>query len=121
MPRPREDHAAAAARLALAMLAFVKERKASGARCLDFRIGLCSGPLVGGVIGRRKFVFDIWGDAVNTAARMESHGAPGRIHLAEPTVRLLGDRFVCEPRGPIEVKGKGLMETWWLVAERGGS
>ncbi|MGH2378501.1 MAG: adenylate/guanylate cyclase domain-containing protein, partial [Candidatus Limnocylindria bacterium] len=119
VPQPRPDHAQAAARLALGMLSYVAERRRCGARCLDFRIGLCSGSLVGGVIGRRKFVFDIWGDAVNTAARMESHGAPGRIQIAEPTFQLLGDAFVCEPRGTIEVKGKGAMATWWLSGERG--
>lgn len=119
VPQPRPDHAQAAARLALGMLSYVAERRRSGARCLDFRIGLCSGPLIGGVIGRRKFVFDIWGDAVNTAARMESHGLAGRVQLAEPTFRLLGDAFICEPRGSIEVKGKGTLATWWLTAERG--
>lgn len=118
VPEQQPDHAGAAARLALGMLRYVDERRATGARCLEFRIGLCSGPLVGGVIGRSKFVFDIWGDAVNTAARMESHGAPGRIQIAEPTFRLLRDAFVCEPRGQIEVKGKGAMATWWLVGER---
>jgi guanylate cyclase len=119
VPQARPDHAQAAARRALGMLSYVADRRRSGARCLDFRIGLCSGPLVGGVIGRRKFVFDIWGDAVNTAARMESHGLAGRIQLAEPTFRLLGDAFICEPRGSIEVKGKGTLATWWLTGERG--
>ena len=73
---------------------------------------------LGGVIGRRKFVFDIWGDAVNTAARMESHGEPGRIQVTHDTYRLLANRFVCEPRGTIDVKGKGPVQTWWLIAER---
>jgi guanylate cyclase len=118
VPRPREDHAAAAARFALAILAFVAERRRAGARCLDFRVGLSSGPMIGGVIGRRKFVFDVWGDAVNTAARMESTGAPGRIQISEDTHRLLGDAFVCELRGETEVKGKGVMTTWWVVRER---
>ncbi|MEX2047523.1 MAG: adenylate/guanylate cyclase domain-containing protein [Chloroflexota bacterium] len=118
VPHPRPDHAGAVARLALGMLAYVAERRRIGARCLDFRIGINSGPVIGGVIGRRKFVFDIWGDPVNTAARMESHGEPGRIQLTRETYRLLADGFVCERRGVIEVKGKGLVETWWLVAER---
>ena len=119
VPRPRPDHADAAARLALAMLACVAARRRGGLRCLEFRIGLNSGPVIGGVIGRRKFVFDIWGDPVNVAARMESHGEPGRIQLTETTYRLLADRFVCEPRGTVDIKGKGPVTTWWLTAERG--
>lgn len=118
VPEPRSDHAGAAAGLALGMLAYIAARRREGLRGLDFRIGLNSGPVIGGVIGRRKFVFDIWGDPVNMAARMESHGEPGRIQLTEATYRLLGDRFICEPRGTIDVKGKGRVQTWWLVAER---
>jgi guanylate cyclase len=117
VPAPRADHAVVVARLALGMLAYVDERRAEGRRCLDFRIGINSGPVVGGVIGRRKFVFDIWGDTVNTAARMESHGVAGKIQLTDATYRLLHDGFACEPRGTIEVKGKGAMRTWWLLAE----
>lgn len=117
-PVPHADHAARAARLALAMLAYVEERRGRAERCLEFRIGLNSGAVIGGVIGTRKFVFDIWGDPVNTAARMESHGAPGRIQLTEATYILISDRFECEPRGTIEVKGKGAMQTWWLLRER---
>ena len=98
VPQPRRDHADAVARLALGMLEYVAERKRSGRRCLD--------------------VFDIWGDPVNTAARMESHGEPGKIQMTEATYELLKDRFVCEPRGTIDVKGKGPMRTWWLLSER---
>ena len=118
VPVARADHAAGAARLALGMLAYVEGRRGRGERCLEFRIGLNSGPVIGGVIGTRKFVFDIWGDPVNTAARMESHGTPGRIQLTEATYRLILDRFECEPRGTIEVKGKGAMPTWYLLRER---
>ena len=118
VPQPRPDHADAVARLALGMLEYVAERNRTGRRCLDFRIGINSGAVIGGVIGRRKFVFDIWGDPVNTAARMESHGEPGKIQITEATYELLKDRFVCEPRGTIEVKGKGPMRTWWLIGER---
>jgi adenylate cyclase len=120
VPSSRTDHADAVARLALAMLAYVDERRAGGMRCLDFRIGVSSGPVIGGVIGRRKFVFDIWGDTVNTAARMESHGVAGKIQVTETTYQLLGGRFACEPRGIIEVKGKGAMRTWWLLREGAG-
>jgi guanylate cyclase len=118
VPQAREDHAAAAARFALGILEFVDDRRRSGRRCLDFRVGLSSGPVVGGVIGRSKFVFDVWGDAVNTAARMESTGEPGRIQVSDATYLLLADDFVCERRGPVDLKGKGTMTTWWLVRER---
>lgn len=117
-PVARADHAESVARLALAMLAYIAARRARGERCLEFRIGVNSGPVVGGVIGTRKFVFDIWGDPVNMAARMESHGTPGRIQLTETTFLLIRDRFECEPRGTIEVKGKGAMPTWYLIRER---
>jgi guanylate cyclase len=113
VPRPRPDHARCAALMALDMIAFCSER--AGSRALEFRIGLSSGPVVGGVIGRSKFVFDIWGDAVNTAARMESTGTPGRIQISADTYELVKDEFVCEPRGTIAVKGKGEMRTWLLV------
>lgn len=119
VPRPRADHADAVAFLALDMCAFLDElrtRRPQGG--IDFRIGVNSGPCVGGVIGLHKFVFDIWGDPVNTASRMESHGVPGRIHIGETTYELLRDRFECEPRGTIDVKGKGPMRTWFLVGAR---
>ena len=103
------------ARMALDMLEYVRERQRTTARCLDFRIGLNSGAVVGGVIGRSKFVFDIWGDPVNVASRMESTGVPGRIQVAPATKALLDGDFVLEPRGMVEVKGRGAMETWFLV------
>jgi adenylate cyclase len=118
VPRRRGDHAQAAARLALDMRAFLDELRAGGEGRIEFRIGLGSGPMVGGVIGMRKFVFDVWGDPVNTASRMESHGLPGRIHVTEATYELLRDEFVLEPRGSIDVKGKGLMRTWFLMGPR---
>ena len=118
VPRSREDHAHAMARMALDMSRSIDELHTAGEERIDFRIGMNSGPCVGGVIGLRKFVFDIWGDPVNTASRMESHGVPGRIHLSEATYELIRDDFECEPRGTIDVKGKGLMRTWFLVGER---
>lgn len=118
VPRQRADHAQAMARMALGMRAFLDELRARGEHRIDFRIGVNSGPLVGGVIGLRKFVFDVWGDPVNTASRMESHGVPGRIHVTEGTYELLRAEFELEERGTIEVKGKGLMRTWFLVRER---
>ena len=119
VPRPRADHAQVMARLALDMLAYVDELRAAGEDRIDFRIGMNSGPCVGGVIGLRKFVFDIWGDSVNTASRMESHGVPGRVQLSDATYEFIRDEFRCEPRGTIDVRGKGPMRTWFLVGERG--
>jgi adenylate cyclase len=118
VPRRRADHAQAMARLAIDMCTSVDELRTAGGDRIDFRIGMNSGPCVGGVIGLRKFVFDIWGDPVNTASRMESHGVPGRIHLSEATYELIRDEFECEARGTVDVKGKGPMRTWFLVGER---
>lgn len=120
VPFPRVDHAAALTGLAIDMRSeFSKVRPMHG-HDVDFRIGISSGPVVGGVIGTHKFQYDIWGDTVNTAARMESHGVPGRIHISAATHELILDEFVCEARGTIEVKGKGEMETWF-VEEPSGS
>jgi adenylate cyclase len=118
VPNARPDHARRAARMALDMLAYVRERQSTTTRCLEFRIGLNSGPVVGGVIGRSKFVFDIWGDPVNLASRMESTGVPGRIQVGPDTKAALDGAFVLEPRGSVEVKGRGPMETWFLIEER---
>jgi adenylate cyclase len=85
---------------------------------LRLRIGINSGPLTAGVIGSKRFLYDLWGDAVNTASRMESQGTPGQIQITRATYELLKDEFVCKPRGTIEVKGKGEMETWFLIEPR---
>ena len=77
---------------------------------------LHTGKVVAGVIGKAKFSYDLWGDTVNTAARMESHGAPGEIQVSEATREALGDAYTFEDRGVIEVKGKGMMKTWWLTS-----
>jgi adenylate cyclase len=82
---------------------------------LQLRVGLHSGPVVAGVIGKNKFIYDLWGDAVNTAQRMESHGQAGAIQVTEETRELLKDRFRCELRGELEVKGKGRMRTYLLT------
>jgi class 3 adenylate cyclase len=118
VPRPRPDHAQAAARMALDMLDYVRGFTGADGVTLQFRIGLNSGPLVAGVIGKRKFVFDIWGDPVNTASRMESHGTPGRIQVTDATHELIADEFECELRGTIDVRGKGTMRTWFLTRSK---
>ena len=117
VPRPRGDHAQVLARLALEMQETVRGRAFGGCR-LIFRIGINSGPVVAGVIGRKKFIYDLWGDAVNTASRMESHGSAGAVQITRATYELIRDEFLCEPRGTVNVKGKGEMEVWHVIEER---
>jgi class 3 adenylate cyclase len=81
---------------------------------LSFRIGINSGAVIAGVIGVRKFHYDVWGDSVNIASRMESQGTPGKIQVARGTYELIKEEFLCEPHGSIEVKGRGPMEIWFL-------
>jgi guanylate cyclase len=118
VPVPREDHAHALARMALDIVSYVSPTSSPATRPLVFRLGISSGPAVAGVIGKAKFQYDVWGDTVNTASRMESHGVPGKIQLSASTHDLVKDDFVCEPRGLVDVKGKGPMETWFLVGVR---
>lgn len=114
VPRPREDHAQALTRLAVEMRDYVAQHKILGHQ-LSFRIGINSGPVVAGVIGHKKFIYDLWGEAVNTASRMESHGQEGFIQITKNTYELIKDHFVCEPRGWIDVKGLGQTETWFVL------
>jgi class 3 adenylate cyclase len=109
----------AMAKMALGMLARVEQFSHRYEDPLHVRIGLNSGPVVAGVIGKKKFIYDIWGDAVNTASRMESHGTPGRVHVSEQTRLRLESEYVFEPRGDVEIKGKGVMRTFYLVGPKG--
>ncbi|HEU0041573.1 MAG TPA: adenylate/guanylate cyclase domain-containing protein [Jiangellaceae bacterium] len=115
LPEPRPDHLAAVARLALAMRQeIVALAQRTGQDWLSLRIGVDSGPAVAGVIGRRKFIYDLWGDTVNTASRMESHGLPGQIQVTDRVAAALRPMFALRLRGTIEVKGKGPMSTFLL-------
>ena len=118
VPDPSHDHARRAARLALDMREAIATSAVGGGSGLELRIGINSGPLIAGVIGTKRFLYDLWGDAVNTASRMESQSTPGEIQITRATYELLKDEFVCKRRGTIEVKGKGQMETWYLVGPR---
>jgi guanylate cyclase len=118
VPTPRPDHARALALMALDMLEAMRSGGAMGDLEMELRIGINSGPVVAGVIGRKRFLYDLWGDAVNTASRMESHGTPGHIQITQATYELLKDEFECERRGTVTIKGKGEMETWYLVGPR---
>src|SRR6266571_2038963 len=120
VPSPRPDHPRALALMALDMQAAMSSVDEVGQLGLELRIGINSGPVVAGVIGRKRFLYDLWGDAVNTASRMESQGTPNRIQITRATYELVVHEFVCERRGTVPVKGKGEMETWYLVGRRGG-
>jgi class 3 adenylate cyclase len=114
LPDPRTDHAEAIAELAIEMQAAFERICTQLGLDLAIRIGIDSGPVVAGVIGRRKFIYDLWGDTVNTASRMESHGLAGRIQVSEATYERLRGRYRFEPRGGIQVKGKGIIDTYIL-------
>ena len=115
VPTPRPDHARAMALMALEMREAMRSEDSVGHLELQLRIGINSGPVVAGVIGRKRFLYDLWGDAVNMASRMESHGTPGQIQVTRATYELLKDEFDLEPRGTVPIKGKGDVETWYLV------
>jgi adenylate cyclase len=115
VPQPRADHVEALAALALDMAEAAGLLKDSRGDALPLRIGLASGPVVAGVVGSRRFFYDVWGDAVNVASRMETTDSIGRIQVPEEVYRRLKDDFVLQERGVVEVKGKGLMRTWYLI------
>jgi adenylate cyclase len=114
VPVPSGDHAAQAVHAALDMLEALGHFNERSDHSLQVRIGIASGAVVAGVIGKRLYVYDVWGDAVNTASRMESHGVAGRVQVSESTRRLLGEPFLLEERGALELEGKGEVKTWFV-------
>lgn len=121
LPVPAADHAARAAHMALDMLEALARFNARCGCSFETRIGINSGPVVAGVIGKRKFIYDLWGAAVNTASRMESHGTPGRIQISEATRVRLGAPFLFEARGSIVIKDMGSVPTWFLTGRTGST
>jgi class 3 adenylate cyclase len=118
VPEPCPEHAQALAGLALDMLDYCEQLEKIQDKKIQFRIGINSGPLIAGVIGNRRFQYDLWGDAVNTASRMESQGVAEKIQVSQATYELLKEKFILEQRGTIDVKGKGLMKTWFLTSRK---
>jgi class 3 adenylate cyclase len=117
VPEPRADHVEAAARLALDMRRALHTIEAEEKLGLAIRLGMHCGAVVAGVIGKRRYAYDLWSDVVNVAARMEHHGVADRIQVTEQVARRLEGTFLLSPRGVIDVKGKGAMCTWWLDSD----
>ena len=115
LPMVRPDHAEAIAEMALDMISEIIRFNAEYNEAFNIRLGINTGPVVAGVIGIKKFIYDLWGDTVNTASRMESHGVPGCIQVTEATYKRLHNQYVSEERGVIPVKGKGEMMTYFLI------
>lgn len=118
IPSPRSDHAEAVCDMALRMRDVINELAVKADEPIRIRIGVHTGPAIAGVIGKKKFIYDVWGDTVNAASRMESHGIPGAIQVSEATYEATKDIFDYEPRGTINVKGKGEMKTYLLLGRR---
>ncbi|MEM9539546.1 MAG: adenylate/guanylate cyclase domain-containing protein [Cyanobacteria bacterium P01_E01_bin.42] len=118
LPIPREDHAEAMAEMALAMHQAMESFQQQNGESFQMRIGINTGAAVAGVIGQKKFIYDLWGDAVNVASRMESLGKPAAIQVSTTTYKLLKDKYSFERRGQIWVKGKGIMTTYWLIDKK---
>jgi adenylate cyclase len=119
VPLPRPDHAQVMTAFALDMLRGLEMIPARRGRKMAFRVGINSGPVVAGVIGRAKYQYDLWGDTVNLASRMESQGQPGQVQVSAATYALIKDDFDCTGRGAIPIKGKGEMETWYVSGRKG--
>ena len=115
LPSPRADHAEAIANMALDIQQEIKQFRTYEGHAIAVRVGINTGSVIAGVIGKKKFTYDLWGDTVNIANRMESHGIPGRIQVTESTYQRLKDRYQFERRGIVDIKGKGEMPTYWLL------
>lgn len=118
IPIPRPDHAEAIAEMALEMQSIIQKFRQQDNQLLNLRIGINTGPVVAGVIGLKKFSYDLWGDAVNIASRMESHGLSGQIQVSQTTYQKLQANYLFEERGMILIKGKGEMRTYWLIGKK---
>jgi adenylate cyclase len=116
--RPQADHLSRLARMALLLPKLVERLSAAHGVDLKIRVGITSGPVMAGIIGADKFSYDVWGETVNLASRLESHGLPGEIQVSGAVRDALGESFVLVSRGPIQVKGVGELETWLLKEER---
>ena len=117
LPSPGSGHTAAMADMALEMAPAIQAIEKRTGHPLNLRIGIARGPAVAGVIGKKKFSYDLWGDTVNTASRLESHGAPGKIHVNRAVYEKLKDAYSFEPCGLVDIKGKGPLETWYLTGK----
>ena len=121
LPEPRPDHKEACAEMALGMVAALDEINPSLTKPFDIRIGIHAGPVVAGIIGKHKFVYDVWGSTVNVASRFESYSIPNRIHVSAEIARPLADKFVFESRGLLKMRGVGEIETFFLKGRKGGA
>lgn len=115
LPLKNECHAYQTALVALDIIDFIENRKKTHPEALDIRIGINSGSLIAGIVGVKKFAYDIWGDTVNTAARMEQNSEKGKINISESTYQLIKDKIICEYRGKIHTKGKGDMDMYFAI------
>ena len=114
LPVSNEQHAKNAVNAGIEILEFIEKRKKENPTTLDIRIGVHSGPVIAGIVGVKKFAYDIWGDTVNTAARMEQNSQKGKLNISGSTYDLVKDKFTCEHRGKIETKGKGALDMYFV-------